>query len=69
MIHYATSEIVEITDDGSMIMLKTEQDEFSAEMTLVGYRCDHSITIKKSAEAQRIKVHSKEGAIVLRKVN
>ncbi|MBI3242553.1 MAG: beta-galactosidase [Chloroflexi bacterium] len=67
MIHYATSELVEITDDGSMIILKTEQDEFFAEITLSGYSCDHSIIIKKSAETQRIKMHGKEGVIVLRK--
>lgn len=67
MIHYVTSEIVEITDDGSTILLKTEQDEFFAEMTLTGYGCDPSITIQKSAETQLIKLYGKEGVIVLRK--
>ncbi len=67
MIHYVTSEVVEITDNGSMIMLKTEQDEFFAEFTLTGYRCDHSIIIIESAETQRIRLHGKKGVIVLRK--
>jgi beta-galactosidase len=67
MIHYATSEITEITDDGSMIILRTEQDDFFAEMTFSGYHCDHSETIKKTATDERVRLHGKEGAIFLRK--
>jgi beta-galactosidase len=68
MIHYATSEIVEITDDGSTIMLKTEQDEFVAEMTLAGYRCDQAITIEQFAGAQRLRAHGKEGVVAFQRV-
>jgi beta-galactosidase len=67
LIHYVTSEIVEIKDDGSMVMLKTAQDEFSTEITLIDYSCDLSTTIKKSAGKQRIMLHGKDGVIVLRK--
>jgi hypothetical protein len=62
-----TSEIVEIQDDGSMITLKTAQNEFFAEFTLLGYHCDHSTTIQQTAETQRIKLHGQEGVIVLKK--
>jgi beta-galactosidase len=67
MINYLTAEIVEITDAGSMITIKTSQDEFDTEITLGGYHCDHSITIEKSTGVQQIGMHSKEGVIVLRK--
>jgi beta-galactosidase len=66
-IHYVTSEIVEIADDGSTIIIKTAQDEFFAEITLQGYRCEQSSTVKKTAETQRIRTHGKDGVIVLRK--
>jgi beta-galactosidase len=66
-IHYVTSEIVEIADNGSGITIKTAQDEFFAELRLSGYRCDHSKTIKKSGEGRRIRLHGKEGMIVLRR--
>jgi beta-galactosidase len=67
MIHYVTSEIIEITEDGSTIVLKTEQNDFLAELTLWGYQCEHSTTIKESAGARRIRLHGNEGVIVLRK--
>jgi hypothetical protein len=69
MIHYVTSEIAEITDDGSTITLKTAQDEFFAEITLQGYRCEQSSTIKQDDGIQRIKLHGKEGVIMLRKAD
>jgi beta-galactosidase len=71
LIHYSTSEIIEITDDGSTLTLKTEQAEFFAEMTLAGYRCEHARMIKKSAKTRslrthRVRIHGKKGVIVLR---
>jgi beta-galactosidase len=67
LIHYVTSEIVEITEDGSTIVLRTEQDEFSAELTLSGYRCEYSETISESEMGERIQLQGKNGLIVLRK--
>jgi beta-galactosidase len=67
MIHFVTSEIVEISDQGSEITFKTAQDEYIAEMTISGFRCDHSIVIEQSANSQRIRLHGKDGVIVLRK--
>jgi beta-galactosidase len=64
-IHYVTSEIAEITDDGARITLKTAQDEFIAEISLAGYHCERSTAIDKPADGQRIRIHGKEGAIEL----
>jgi len=63
-IHYLTSEIVEIADDGSGVTLKTAQDEFFAELSLSGYRCDSL----EPAATQRIRLHGKEGVIRLTRV-
>jgi hypothetical protein len=43
-----------------------EQDEFFAELSLSGYRCDHATTIQESAEAQRVLLHGRDGLIKLR---
>jgi beta-galactosidase len=66
-VHYVTSEIIEITDNGSVVILKTDQAEFFAEITLIGYSCDYSTTIKKSTGSHRIRLQGKEGVIVLQK--
>ncbi|MEW5987921.1 MAG: beta-galactosidase [Chloroflexota bacterium] len=67
-IHYATSEIVEITDDDSTIQLRMAQAGFAAELTLSGYHCDDSITIQQSAPTRHVRVHSQDNdVIVLRK--
>jgi beta-galactosidase len=65
-IHYITSEIIEITKGDKMITLKTEQAEFFAELTLIGYSCDRSTLINKSGGAHRVKLQGKDGVIVLR---
>lgn len=67
MLHYATSEITEKIDNGSTMMLKTEQKEFSAELTLVGYHCDGSTFVSSSAGGQRVKLHAMDGVIFLQK--
>lgn len=68
LIHYATSEIVEITDDGSTIQLRMAQAGFAAELTLSGYHCDDSITIQQSAGRRRVRIHGRDkGVIILRK--
>ena len=63
LIHYVTSEIVEITEDGATLTLKTAQTEFFAEMTLSRNRCDHAVPI----DSQRFILHGKDGMIVIRK--
>ncbi len=64
-IHYVTSEIVEVTDDGATITLKTEQDEFFAEVSLSGYRCACPAGVDDGAAAGRIRLHGKEGVLRL----
>ncbi|HUM72019.1 MAG TPA: beta-galactosidase, partial [Chloroflexota bacterium] len=68
MIHYVTSEIVEITDDGASLMLRMRQNEFSAELTLSGYRCDLADVLTPSGAGQRISVRGQDGVIVLERV-
>lgn len=68
LIHYATTEIVAITDDSSTITLKMARNEFTAELTLSGYRCEDSITTEQSAGKHRVRVQSQgKNVIVLRK--
>jgi len=64
-IHYVTSEIVEVTDDGATITLRTEQDEFFAEVSLVGYRCTSPAGVDASTAPGRIRLHGKEGVLRL----
>lgn len=66
-IHYLTSEIVAITDEGATLTLKTRQNEFFAEMTLAGYQCDGATVVTHGAQTQRIMLPGKEGVIILRK--
>lgn len=67
LIHYVTSEIVEIAEDGSGIMLKMDQNEFDAELTLSGYDCDHADSIKESGGSRRIRIQGHDGVIRLKK--
>lgn len=66
-LHYLTSEIIEITNDGSLLQLKTAQKEFSAELTLSGYHFTGATIIQQSGQTARIQMNSQDGAIVLRK--
>ncbi|GIK55468.1 MAG: glycoside hydrolase [Chloroflexi bacterium] len=65
IIHYVTSEITGITEDGASLIVTTRQNEFFAEMTLSGYSCDQVAILTRSAAAQRIRVQGKTGVIVL----
>jgi beta-galactosidase len=68
LIHYATSEIVGIADDGLTLTLKMAHDQFAAELTLSHYSCDDATTIEAAAGTQRVRVQSRgTGAISLRK--
>ncbi len=69
IVHYVTTEIREITDDGSVITLRLAQAPFAAELTLSGFRCDEALTTETSATTQRVKVQSQDkGVIMLRKL-
>ncbi len=64
-VHYVTSEIIEILDNGVELILKTDQDEFFAELTLEDYECDAGIILEIIPGRKRIKLHGTEGLIVL----
>jgi beta-galactosidase len=67
LIHYATSEIMKVTDNGSTIQMKMATEGVAAELTVTGYEGDGATTIHQSGEAKRIKVKNKDGVILLRK--
>ena len=64
-IHYVTSEIVEITDDGTTLVIKTEQKDFYAELTLAGYQCENGMSLQSATDRQKIRFHGQDGAMVL----
>jgi beta-galactosidase len=66
LIHYVTSEITEIIEDSSSLTLKIEQPEFFAELTLTGYGCEGATILHESHSSKRVKVHGREGMIMLR---
>lgn len=69
LIHYATSEIIDITEAGHVITLKTDQKDLLAEISLAGYHCDQATTIDQSGTTRRVILHSIDGSIVLRKAS
>jgi hypothetical protein len=68
MVHYATAEITEVSENASTLVLKTEPGEFTAELTVSGYRCDEVTVIEDSGERSRIRITGEDGEIVLRKL-
>lgn len=67
LIHYVTSEIIDVIDEGARLTLKTEQVEFFAEATLTGYRCDDAL-IRQRIDQQRLKLHGRNGVIELARI-
>ncbi len=66
-IHYTTAEIVEITGNDATIQLKTDPAAFTAELTVSGYRCDGATRIATNGDTTRIRLHGKDGAILLKR--
>jgi hypothetical protein len=64
LIHYLTSEVIEVIDEGARLTLRTMQAEFFAEVSLTGYRCDESL-ILQHVDTQRIELHARHGVIEL----
>jgi len=67
-IHYLTSEVIEVTEAAGQLIIKTEQPDFFAEISLNGYRCDDSLTAER-IDDQRLKVRGKHGVIELTKID
>jgi len=68
-INYVTSEITEIVDVGPTITIKTEQTDFSAELTLSGYTCDHAAPLGERDGTKCVSLHGAEGKITIQKEN
>lgn len=63
-IHYLTSEVIEVIDEGAKLTLRTERSEFWAEVSLSGYGCDESLIVGQVGE-QRLKLRGKDGVLTL----
>lgn len=64
MIHYLTSEVVEITQDNSRLILRTRQPDCFAEVSLTGYHCPMA---SEHLTGQHIKLHIKDGTLTFTK--
>jgi beta-galactosidase len=64
VIHYLTSEVIEVIDEGARLKIKTAQAEFFAEISLAGYHCDDSLILERIGE-QRLRLRGKNGIIEL----
>ena len=62
-LHFITSEINAVMDDGATLTLLTDQPDFVAELTLTGYGCEGATPLG----AGRVRVRGHSGALVLRR--
>ncbi|MBE2184041.1 MAG: beta-galactosidase [Anaerolineae bacterium] len=67
-IHYVTSEITEVIQDGSKVILKTAQLEFFAEVSLSGYFCDSALIVRQ-IDDRRVECHGTAGQLVFTAAN
>jgi beta-galactosidase len=60
LIHYLTSEVVEVIDDGTQLTIETVgQEPFVAEVSLSGYRCADTLAVQ-SLDARRLKLRGNQ---------
>ncbi|MBK9121607.1 MAG: beta-galactosidase [Chloroflexi bacterium] len=64
VVHYLTSEVVEVADDGARVLLRTARDDAVAELSLAGYHCAPSLDTEP-AGGRRVKVRVGHGVIEL----
>jgi beta-galactosidase len=62
VIHYLTSECIEVKDEESRLTLKTDQPEFFAEVSFYGYECDDALIVERVSE-HRLKLHGRNGIL------
>lgn len=67
LVHYATSEIMGIADDGLTLEMKMATEGGTAELSVAGYEGDGETIVEQDGEMKRIKVAGKDGVIVLRR--
>jgi beta-galactosidase len=66
VIHHLTTEVMELTEQGSRLTLRTEQDDFFAEMSLTGYRVNASPDdLVEQIDDHRIRLRGTGGIIEL----
>ncbi len=68
LINYATTEIIDVHNDGSKIEIKAAQEDFVIEATVRGYSCERAHIVEITAEAKRIKLHATDGIIVFNRL-
>jgi len=66
-IHFITSEVVGVTDTGSQVEIRTQQQEFLAELTLTGYLCNKATSVEKSGNIEHVRGEGRNGKILLTK--
>jgi beta-galactosidase len=66
LVHYLTSEVLEITEENGLITLKMAQERFSAELSLSGYRCIQPVDAMLT-HANRVRITGREGVLILEK--
>jgi beta-galactosidase len=64
VIHYITAEITDVVDEETQLLLKTDQAEFFAEVSLTGYQCDDALVLQRIDE-HHLKLHGKNGVLEL----
>jgi beta-galactosidase len=64
VIHYLTSEVIDITEAEGRLTVYTEEPEFYAEVSLTGYRCDNALILQR-LDTQRLMLHGHNGRIEL----
>jgi beta-galactosidase len=68
LIHYLTSELTAVNDNGDTLTLHTAQPTFTAELTLTGYTCDQATIRHQTPHTQHIHLHQTgSNTIVLRR--
>lgn len=64
---YATCEVTEVSDQGFELIIKTQEPEFDAQLTLTGYSCEQGSSTTMPDGRTRVILHVTDGMIVLHK--
>jgi beta-galactosidase len=68
LIHFVTTEIVDVCSDGMGLMLKAAQNEFVVELSASGYYCDKAEVVEATMPRQRLRFHGTDGILQLRRI-
>ncbi|MCB9136460.1 MAG: beta-galactosidase [Anaerolineales bacterium] len=67
LVHYLTSEVLEIAETDNDLILKTAHAECVGEFTVSGYRCEEGVLLQQKPAMQRFIVYCNNGKIILQK--